>query len=166
MAQHKDSVEHVSTDLQIEEHIQLQERGWQIQAAGLLFILALVIAAAIGLFGDGVISKRRSDENNASIEYQRFHRFESRMALDVDITDAKNGATISFPNEYLKSIEIESILPAPKNNISNEDRVLYNFEGHGRMHISFHLIPRTPGNIHGQINVNDHNFPLQHFIFP
>ncbi len=62
-------VERVKTELEIEEHLSMQERGWRVQTIGMYFIFAMVVAAAAGLYGDGVISKKRVTKNATVIEH-------------------------------------------------------------------------------------------------
>ena len=64
----KGTVEVVKTELQIEEDIRLQEKGWRFQRWGWAFIFSMVILAALGLFGDGIISKRTEKIGGAEVE--------------------------------------------------------------------------------------------------
>ncbi|MBD0294127.1 MAG: hypothetical protein ICV84_02845, partial [Flavisolibacter sp.] len=57
MSQQKHTVEEVKTDLEIDEDLDLHEKGWKLQRFGWFFIFALVILAALGVFGDGIASK-------------------------------------------------------------------------------------------------------------
>jgi hypothetical protein len=166
MTKNKGSVEHISTDLQIDEKIRMQENGWKVQAAGLIFILVLVLSAAIGLFGDGVISKKKLAENSIEIEYQKFYRFEARMELKIKSENATEGLMISFPNSYLEHFEIESILPEPSSNKFESDKVQYRFAGKDHIDVTFYLIPRKVGNIEGSLQVSENQFQINHFIFP
>ena len=51
-------LEKIKTDLQINEHLDAHQTGFIVQRIGLAFIIAFVVVAAIGLFGDGIISKK------------------------------------------------------------------------------------------------------------
>jgi hypothetical protein len=166
MTKSKGSVEHVSTSLQLDERIKMQENGWKAQAAGLVFILGLVLAAAIGLFGNGLVSKKRLAKNAAEIEYQTFYRFEARMELKIKTRNATDGILISFPNSYLQHFEIESILPEPSSTKFHNDKLLYFFDGEDNINVTYYLIPRKVGSVEGSIQVGENQFPLNHFIFP
>ncbi len=164
----KESIERVKTDLEIEEHLSIQERGWQIQAVGLYFILAMVLTAAVGLYGDGLISKKRVSDKDTTVEYQRFYRFQSRMELKVELTQTSGGnnVMVTFPGKYLESFQVDSILPEPAKNVISGEQLQYYFNGTGNSTITFYLIPRSIGAIHGAIEVNNSRFELNHFIFP
>jgi hypothetical protein len=167
MKKHQHSVERIKTTLQIEEHLRAQEFGWKFQAAGLCLILVLILCGAIGLFGDGIASKNKLEDNLITIESERFYRFEARMPLQVSVeNNDKAGITVTFPAHYLKNFEIGSILPSPKENKLEGDHVQYLFEGTGPAHLIFFLIPRKIGPVEGTIKVNETQFPLNHFIFP
>jgi hypothetical protein len=73
---------------------------------------------------------------------------------------------ISFPHEYLKSFEVESIVPEPDKNISQSNMVQYIFNGTGSMNVTFYFTPRRVGMMEGSIEVNKNRFALNHFIFP
>ncbi|HYG17456.1 MAG TPA: hypothetical protein VD816_00945 [Ohtaekwangia sp.] len=166
MAKSKKSVERVSTDLQIDEHIAMQENGWKVQAAGLFFIFLLILAAAIGLFGDGIVSSEKQTGDDIEIEHERFYRFEARMPLTIKAHGQEGLLRVSFPNEYLERFQVESILPEPNSNRFESGKVQYQFSGKDRMNITFYLIPRKPGNIQSTIEVNESRFEISHFIFP
>jgi hypothetical protein len=167
MAKSNQSVERVKTDLEIDEHLLMQERGWRVQAAGLYFLYSLVLTAALGLFGDGLISNNKSQQNEVQVEHERFYRFEAPMEIKVELKNVTGeNITISFPHEYLKSFEVESIVPEPDKNISKGNMVQYIFNGTGNMNITFYFTPRTVGITEGSIEVNNNRFALNHFIFP
>lgn len=164
----KESIEHIKTDLEIEEHLPMQERGWKVQAIGLSFILAMVLTAAVGLYGNGLISKKTVSSNNATVEYQRFYRFQSPMELKLELNMPNEGneVIVSLPGKYLESFQVDSVLPEPDKNVMNGDQLQYHFNGTGNFTITFYLIPQRIGAIDGSIEVNNSRFELNHFIFP
>ncbi|WP_276370943.1 hypothetical protein [Chryseolinea sp. H1M3-3] len=166
MSKNKHSVEHIKTQLQIDEHMSMQERGWKVQAVGLYFIFALVLTAAVGLYGDGLISARKITNGHVTVEYQRQYRFQARMEIKVQLQNSTDGAMVSFPTAYLKKFEVASIVPQPNENKFQDDRVHYLFKGSDGMSITFYLIPQHVGNINGSIQVNNKEFDINHFIFP
>lgn len=163
-----DSVERVKTGLEVDEHLPMQERAWKWQAIGLYFILAMVLTAAAGLYGDGPISKKSVGESMATVEYQRFYRFQSRMELKVKLTKTNNAnnVTVTFPVEYLQHFKVDSVLPEPEKNMVNGGELQYYFNGTGNFDIIFNLIPQSIGAIDGSLEVNKSRFELNHFIFP
>ena len=58
MEKRKHTVEVIKTDLEINEELDLHEKGWKFQRIGWIFIFLLVALSAFGFFGDGLASKK------------------------------------------------------------------------------------------------------------
>ena len=162
----KKAFEIVKTDLEIQEHLDAHKTGFIVQKFGIVFIIGLVVAAALGVFGDGILSKRSDAKGDILLEYERFYRHEARMELSFVMVNVANDAEISFPNQYLKDVRVESIIPEPNSTRIDRDKVHYSFEGKGNMRITFYMVPRKVGTLNGSIDMNGHSFSLSHFIFP
>lgn len=163
---HQD-IEEIKPNLEIDEHIHLHKRSWKVQRIGWILIYTFIAAAALGLFGDGWLSKRKIINDAATVEYDRFFRQEAYMQFKVNITASDNtGAIVSFPNEYLKHFKIASITPEPKENNISGKQVNYYFPGAAPMNIVFYLSPQTTGNVEGNVAVNNNRFTISHFIYP
>lgn len=160
-------IEIVKTDLQLEEELEAHKKGWVAQRFGLTFIYLLIIAAAVGLFGDGLASKKTQTAQQITVESERFYRFQAPMELKITATNtSSNDLIVAFPNDYLKNFEVKSIVPEPSENRFTNDQVQYVFDATGAADIAFFLIPHSRGTISGSLNVNDQSFQLSHFIFP
>lgn len=168
MTLQKNSVEEVvNTDLEIEEHIHLQKRGWVVQRIGLSIMLAFVLLALFGLFGDGMLSKRTSVIRNVTLEYERFYRHEGEMEFRIDVAGNNTaGIDVAFDTDYLKHFQIQSILPEPKENRFENGKVHYRFEANGPANIIYYLTPRETGTVVGSVEVNDAIFSVKQFIYP
>jgi hypothetical protein len=165
MKKNNSTVEKVHADLDIDEHLKMQEKGWQVQAVGILCMFVFILSAALGLYGDGIVSNQNLNKNEASIEYDRFFRFEAKMNFKVKATGIGN-TSISFPTKYLNHFEISSIVPEPNESRFSDARVEYVFNGRDVAEITFYLIPQEFGRIQGSIKVNENVFAVNHFIFP
>ena len=55
MEKRKHTVEVIKTDLEINEELDLHEKGWKFQRIGWIFIFLLVALSAFGFFGDGLV---------------------------------------------------------------------------------------------------------------
>ena len=167
MGKQKHTVEVVKTDLEINEELELHEKGWKIQRLGWIFIFLIVALGLFGFFGDGLASKTTVTQNQAKIQYDKFYRREARMEMKVDLLNNTNTPVdISFPNNYLKNFQLESILPEPASIKVGNEQVHYLFDGQGSMNIVFYLIPKKTGNIPGFIRMNENDIPISHFIYP
>lgn len=160
-------IEIVKTDLQIKEELDAHRRGWTAQRVGLTLMYLLVIAAAVGLFGDGLASAKTESSQQITVESERFYRFQAPMPLQIMVTNTSgSNITIAFPNDYFRHFEVRSIVPEPTENEFINDHVHYTFDATGDADITFYLIPLERGRIRGVLNVNDEQFQLNHFIFP
>lgn len=158
--------EKVKTDLEINEHLDAHRTGFVVQRIGLAFIIAFVVVAASGLFGDGVLSKRKEMKGEVVLHHERFYRYEARMEVKIEIVDATKGSVVSFPNRYLKNFKVEGITPSPNTTKIDDDKVHYFFDGSGNIQLTFYLVPQAFGTINGNIEVNGHPFAVNHFIYP
>lgn len=160
------TIENVKTELTIEEHIELHRKGFVIQKVGLILIILTVLLAAIGVFGDGILSKKTLSAAGSTVEYQRFYRFEAKMPIKLQ-TFAKQGrSTVSFDSHYLNELKIESINPEPAGSRIENNSVHFFFEGLGELNVTFYVIPQHVGSLQGTLRVNEQRFELHHFIYP
>ena len=159
-------VESLQTDLELDEDIKLHKKGWAVQRVGWILMFAFVILAALGFFGDGVLSKTHQLEGNTHVEYDHFFRHEARMQMTIDMISSDTNVQVSFPNEYLNNFRIESIQPEPAESSVANGLVHYAFSGSGKMNIVFYLVPQNMGTIKGSVTVDDNSFPVSHFIYP
>lgn len=160
------NVEPSSHQLQIDEQLDMHQKGWLVQRIGWILIFTLVAAAAFGVFGDGLASKISESGANTSISYDRFYRQEARMELKVSISNPAVNPVISFPGDYITRFKLESVVPEPVQNTVSGGMVHYTFNGTGPMNIIFRLIPEKVGTIEGRAVMNGEAFQLSHLIYP
>jgi hypothetical protein len=165
MKRKKLQVEEIRPDLDIDEHIQMQERGWNFQRIGLYCLLIFVLTAAAGLYGNGLASKKTLREGGTSIEFEQFFRQEAKMQLKIT-TDSGEKVAVSFPAEYLSHFEIEAIVPDPGGSEFEGGNVKYGFTGDDSKTITFYLVPQDVGSTKGFVKVDEHVFTINHLIFP
>ena len=165
MDKHKHTVEVIDPCLEIDEHLALQEKGWALQKFGWFFIIAVMIAGSLGLFGEGVLSSRTLKDGNSSIEFDRFFRYETEMKILVQSKD--HIASISFPDQYLKNFRIVRIVPEPVNNNTVQNSIKFNFLPAENRLTTVYLVPKDYGTVAGVMKINEkENFTLNQFIYP
>jgi hypothetical protein len=165
MKKKKTTVEEVHADLDINEHLELQEKGWNIQRVGLYCLLIFVLTAAMGFYGNGVTSKKITRQGNTSIEFEQFFRHQAKMPLSIS-TVSKEEVILSFPADYLSRFEIASVVPEPGDIYFDNEDVRYAFIGNNTMRITFYLVPQEVGYVKGSVKVGDESFNVRHLIFP
>lgn len=159
-------LERIHSELQLEEHIPKQEQGFRFQAVGIGLILAIVLFAAIGVFGDGMLSSRSDVKENVKISYEAFYRHEAKMDLTLEVNNPTGEVLISLPNDYLSKVEVVSIKPQPVSSRQENGKVTYTFHATGNTQVNFKFQPNSTGSIDAMIQVNQQSFSISHFIYP
>jgi hypothetical protein len=155
--------------LQIDDKIDLHRKGWRLQSILLIFLFLFILAAALGLFGDGVLGKQTLGEKNSGVwlEYDRFGRKDAPGKLEVHLAgSASSPAQLVIPSSYLENFHIEAITPAPNSIVTHNNQVVYNFKANGPLTVVFRIKPDAIGKVQGSISANNQTFNLNHFIYP
>ena len=160
-------IEEIETDLELDESVYMHKKGWIAQTTGLIFMLMIVVAAALGFFGDGMVSRVISNSGNMTVDTQRFYRRDAILELKVSIRSHNDsGPKLSFPNHYVDKFEIQSIVPEPERSTVAGENVIYHFNGSGVQTITFYLIPQSLGEVKGSVAMKGEVINLNHYIFP
>jgi hypothetical protein len=91
--------------LQITEDLDFQHRIWKLQRIGWAVMVLLILAAVLGLFGRGILSRAvvTDAQGQLSVEYSRFARFQAPVELVVRIQHAADEApSFWISREYWK----------------------------------------------------------------
>ena len=166
MLKAKNDIEDVKHNLELDEEIKLHKKGWVIQRIGWGIMLLIMLAGAIGSFGEGFLSKQTPSHGNMRVAYERYFRYEAEMKIVVE-SGNEHICKILLPHAYLKNFRIVRFVPEPLNNLSIAEDVVFNFgEGHNRI-VSIYLVPKDYGAIKGDMKINGTDtIPLHHFIYP
>jgi hypothetical protein len=149
----------------VEDDISLHRKGWIVQRIGWILMFGFLIAAILGLFGEGPLSQRKLQAGNISIEYERFCRYEHGMEMRLE-SGAENISTVSIPQEYLKSFRITDIVPEPEKQVAVADHIQYLFAGSQNNIITFYLSPVQRKTVEGIFQVNNNPFTIKQTIYP
>src|SRR4029079_12532418 len=63
-----------SRNYPIKEDMDFQRRSWTVERAGWLILGVVMVAALVGLFGYGPVSKAHLNGNDLKLSYERFQR--------------------------------------------------------------------------------------------
>lgn len=166
MAKKKHSVEEIKPELEINERLSLHEKGWVVQRVGWVIISLVVVAGALGLFGEGPLSKKTLSSGNIKAEYERFFRYEAEMKIRLQSGD-EHIAHIALPQQYVQNFRIVRFEPQPENNQTVADNIVFRFLPEQNRIVSIYLVPKSTGAVSGVMQVNGrHQYPLHHFIYP
>lgn len=151
--------------LPIEDEISLHRKGWIIQRIGWALMFAFLIAALLGLFGEGPFSKKQIQVGSINVEYERFCRYEHGMEIRLQ-SEGENISTVSIPQTYLKSFRMATIVPEPAKQVATAGSVQYQFEGTQNDIICFYLDPIDRKTVEGIFHVNNNPFTIKQTIYP
>jgi hypothetical protein len=149
----------------IEDEISLHRKGWVIQRIGWILMFAFLIAALLGLFGEGPLSSKNIKVGNIEIAYERFCRYEHGMKIKLQSND-ENISTVSIPQDYLENFRVGEIVPEPQKQVASAGYVNFQFEGSDNKLISFYLTPLKRKTVEGLFRANAHSFTIKHTIYP
>jgi hypothetical protein len=104
--------------LQIDDALVFQRREWRFQRAGALALGAFVVLAALGAFGDGLLSSTMagSPDGRLRIDYDRFLRAGALTKLVIHAApngDRDGGVAIELDRAYFDALRTERITPSP-----------------------------------------------------
>lgn len=159
-------MERLKPSLQLEDEIDLHEKGWVAQRIGWLLMLIMLVAASLGLFGTGWLSYATQMAGNSHVSYERFGRFELPMQITIRSQADEGRLTVSIPQSYLQCFKVSQITPEPSDRKTENGSTVYTFEGDDEITAQFHLEPETVGTVRTGIHVNGSLFTLSHFIYP
>ena len=105
-------------NLETEENLAFQHRSWRWQTVGRWAVALLVIAAMVGLFGRGPLSRAEAatPDGRLRVEYPRLARTEAtyRFTLHVAPEAVKNGeVAVTIDAALLEVLQVESVVPEP-----------------------------------------------------
>ena len=157
---------------QFDEDIGFLRRMWVAERIGWVALSAVLVAAALGLFGSGLLSRVEASPPGGAykVTYGRFERMQSPMTLRVMPGRSDGGVTrVWISSSYLDGMTIQGILPEPQEMVLDGDRVLFRFPRNGptAAAIKFSLEGDSPGPVTGELGVDDAGaVPIRQFFYP
>ncbi|WP_132052282.1 hypothetical protein [Pseudocnuella soli] len=158
--------EEVHHSLDLDEDLKLHRKGWIAKPIGRAIIMVIVIAGALGFFGQGILSKKVLRQGSAMIQFDRFLRHNGEMDMLVSMTSVAGRSAVSFPLDYMQHLKVEHIVPQPEASFIRSGQVWYVFQTDQNLMAHFFIKPQTTGNLHGAVWINDQFIPISHFIYP
>jgi hypothetical protein len=160
------SIEQVEHSIEMDEALKLHQTGWTVQRIGWTCFMLIIILALLGMFGNGILSHRKTEMAGNMVEYERYGRFESSNTIHL-LAGIENGrAVIHIPQQYLQDFELEQITPEPDQQIVLNGNYVYSFQADAPVHILLRGMPKKRGAIETVMRINNTTFTLSQFIFP
>jgi len=159
-------IERIKPSLEIEEHIHLHITGWIVQRIGWALMLLFIALAALGLFGDGILSRERLNHDGISIQYERFFRHEAQTEIRIQAPAATHSVMVELSPAFNRNYTIDRILPDPAERRIVNGAVLLTFPALGAADIRLIVEPAEVGGSSSRVAVNGNAFELSSFIYP
>ncbi|MBB6099885.1 hypothetical protein HNR42_003345 [Deinobacterium chartae] len=157
-------------DLQLEEDLRLERRQWAAERISWIVMAAILLAALLGLFGEGLFNTTRVQQGNLSLEYPRFWRQERAMPLILEVRSPQRPLTVTVSRELVESLRLDAITPEPSRVELEDTNLRYTFElrpGTETARIRLLATPEDFGNRRGTLRLEDGSaVTLSSFIFP
>jgi hypothetical protein len=142
----------------IHEDEPLEQRTWTIERIAWVVMVALLVAASLGLFGSGPLSKRTIESENGaiSIAYERVARMRAASEIEIRIREsafpvALDRGTprmdIAFDRHYWDDLQVTRIVPEPVNMVARGSALVCTFprfRGHELL-VTFQTEPKRMG---------------------
>lgn len=143
-------VERVEHTIEMDESLNLHITGWTVQRIGWTLFMLIVILALLGMFGNGILSHRKTETAGNMVEYERYGRFENSTSLHF-LANSENGqAVVYIPQRYLEDFELEHITPEPDKQGVINGHYAYTFLADGPVHILLRGMPKKTGRYPGR----------------
>jgi hypothetical protein len=162
-----------SRRLQIEENLNFQRHQLRFERIGWAVMAVLLLAALLGLLGNGPLSSATADDGPLEVRYGRLEHKANTTSFSVSVEpDAATGSEVRvwLEAEWATAFVIESIAPEPESVQVEPDRLLYVFAaqpGEQPVEIVFHVQYERWGWLSGEIGLEGGPaVTLSQFVYP
>ena len=161
--------------IDIDQDMDYQWREWRAHRVAWVVFAVIIVAALLGLLGQGPLSKGRAGEPGSSLalEWERIDRYQAPtdMQIAVGPNMAQNGEIrLLLNHEFMERIEFVSFLPEPASAETGAEGIMWVFQvsdavqpARIRLNFEHEVIGRTLG----QARLNDGPaLPFDMFVLP
>ena len=132
--------------------------AWLAQRIGWWLLGMFVVAAALGVFGDGPVSRQRvvAPGGQMIVEYERFARIDAPTSMRIEVAQRAGAHDVELwlSRAYAQHIEIETISPQPLGTAAGRDALFYRFRVQDApTAITFNFKPRKTGRMHAAVGL-------------
>jgi len=158
-----------TTGLQVNEDMDFQRLEWRIERIGWVMLALIIIAALLGLLGNGPLSSSAKTAGSLQVEYDRFLHRDAPSSYRIHLKPRDAATDIHLNREFLDSAKLDQIVPQPAEAELATDGILLRFKSSplaaGVVTIPFEA--KTIGVLQTRISVgNETPIHLSHFVYP
>lgn len=148
-----------------EKYYSFQKKEWKLVRFGWFLMGLVLLAAQLGIFGNGPLSQKTYVSDNLSIAYERYMRIEKDVELQVQVEELGLDTTITINNDYLKKVRISQVVPEPASVEVRDDKLIYRFSSLESGVITFYLNPMQMGSQQLELTVGGRMVRFNQFIY-
>lgn len=160
--------------LELEEDMAFQRRSWRAQRLGRAALYLMMLAALVGVFGGGGLSRTRAatEDGRLEVEWQRWARnhADSELVLRLAPEVAREPVRVALDRAWLEAIEVKSAAPVPEKTVLEGDRIVLEYAAVPRgepVLIRLQLRTLRPGRVAGEIGLaGETGVRVAQFIYP
>jgi hypothetical protein len=162
-------------ELEIGQDLKFQRRSWGVERAGWIIGACILLAAILGLFGPGPLSKGHtaSPDQKLSAEYHKLEHYQApvHLRVNIDSSAATNGRIRLWINrDYVEALDLEHIDPRPESVEIDKERLIYVFKAERlpvKSRVLFRFEPNKFGKTFARVGiVNGPELQFTQFYFP
>jgi hypothetical protein len=161
------------TALEIDDDLEHQRHAWRFQRVGWIAIGVLLLAAVLGLFGKGPLSRSviADSRHRIIIEYDRIARYETAFRLVIQLEalpESPRTARLWIDPRYARSLRIEQIAPDADRTETGADGLTYVFHvSAAPAIITVTGTMQDVGWVHGRVGTGPGDaVDFRQFVFP
>jgi|SRR5688572_27516626 len=162
-------------ELEVGQDLKFEKHWWIIERCGWLVVLLVLIAAVLGFFGPGLLTKKTAGQRGGPLwlEYSRYERHAKPIKLLVNLSPAaarENEIRLWIDSRYVEANKIHRIDPEPDSVELEGERFVYTFKARDlstTSKILFHVEPDELGSVAARIGlVNGPEVRFSQFVYP
>jgi hypothetical protein len=148
-----------------EDYYKFQKNEWRVARVFWSLMAMVLIAAAFGLFGKGLLSDRKVTAHGVQFEYTRFMRVEKGTELHLQVGQLGKNAQVILNNDYIRKVRIDQVVPQPVAVEVKDHKLIYTFSSVQNGLIIFYLIPYEPGSHTLDVTVGKARLKAHQFVY-
>jgi len=157
-----------SRNYPIKEDMDFQRRSWTVERTGWLILGVIMVAALVGLFGYGPVSKAHLNGNDLKLSYERFQRSTKLATYVFRLGGGSAGERqLTLGPRFQTGYEITSIQPQPLQSTAGPDGLTLKFGATGdNQTVVIWAHPRAYGLVRISVASGNERHPIWSFVYP
>ena len=160
-------------DLEVSQDLAFENRMYKLQLVGWALMAGLLVAALLGVFGQGPLSGTSAGDETIRVEYERFLRKHAPQEWRIHLgrgTSPEGGVRLWIQRDFFEAVQLKAIRPEPKEvEIGGDGQTLLfltgQLDGGGLVRVVFE--PEQTGTLASALKVGDGPaVRISQFVYP